>query len=84
MLGVTGGESPIFGSLAIPVFVDELSIQLSNFVTQLFRCSRRVAAINYVKVVVRNDEEDVEHSKDCGNDEHDESFQSGVFSLFAT
>ena len=83
MLGVTGRESLILRGLAVPVSVEELSVHLSNFVTQLFRSSRRVAAINYVKVVVRNEEEDVEHCKDCRNDEHDESFQSGVFSLFA-
>ena len=80
MLGVIGGESLILGGLAIPVPIDELSIHLSHFVTKLFRGPNRVAAIGYDKVV-RNDEEDVEQNKDCGNDEHGESFQSGVFSL---
>ena len=81
MLGVIGGESLILGGLAVPVPIDELSIHLPHFVTHLFRSCRRVATVNYVKVVVRNDEEDVEQNKDCGNDEHGESFQSGVFSL---
>lgn len=82
MLGVTGGESLVLGGLVVPVSVDELSIHLSSFVTQLFSSCRRVAAINHVKVVVRNDEEDVEHNEDSRNDEHDESFQSSVTSRY--
>jgi hypothetical protein len=62
VLGVIGGESLILGGLVIPVPVNELSVHLSHFVTKLFRDSNRVAAIDYVKVVIRNDEEDVEHS----------------------
>ena len=79
MLGVIGGESLILSALTVPVPVDELSVHLHRFSTQPFGRSRRVTTIDYGQVVVRNDEEDVQHNKDCGNDEHGESFQSSVF-----
>ena len=81
MLRIIGRESLILRVSAIPISVDKLSIHRSHFIPHLFRRCRHVATINYVKVVVRNDEKDVEHCEDCWNDEHGVSFQSSVFSL---